>query len=781
MLNNVQRRLLSASALTGVCMVAAGTLATGSARAAAASGGSAPSVLGEVIVTAMRREQALQDVPVTVTALSAQEVKEERVHDFRDVMGRTPGTVFVPLKGSTYATPQIRGQVTTNESGALDGPVAFFIDDIYYGSAASFNSDFYDISQIAVLKGPQGTTFGRNVVGGAIQVTSQRPQFDNSGEVSVTAGNYMRLESTGFANLELNPNLAARVSYSIRKRDGFSHNVFTGIDIDDENVRSTRLQVRYRPTEDFDINLMVSNTFQDQYGDAPRFVGPSAVAVVARQNAAAPNIRDVYVNDNGQNKRNIWQATLHADWTTPIGTFSSITGFHSLHGSFHDDVDVRPEIVYGSPYSYNINQENLYSQEFRLVSPAKQKLDYVIGFYADKQDIYKLLDLSFNGPNIAGLPGGACSATTNPDGNFFFDCAIPANYKAAATLADYRQGVYVTSLAPYAEFNYHLTDQLSLTVGGRYTWTKKKGYTIHDGASPFYGAAFHVDFDHNWKSFTPRAIINFKPTPDILVYGSVAKGFKSGGYSATMSTAAQSSVPLAPEKNTSFEVGLKSQFLEHRATFNVSAYKSNTKNLQVKTLQNGAFVEQNAGEAEVKGIEVDTAVRPVDEFTLGIRYAYTNAQYKSFKGCTSGGFDCSGQHLPYTPKNDLLVYAEYDLHLPQPNATIALKADVKFASKYPLSAVNSDVAFAKQLTGQKGVLGLSAIYKPDNQPWMVQVWAKNVTNKLYAPFGSNYYFFAMTNREALATAQGGLGLARDVDRVIFAPPRTFGVTATYDF
>lgn len=736
----------------------------------------------EVIVTATRREEALKDVPVAITALTRQEVQNERIFDYKDAVLRVPGATFIPIKGSTYATPQIRGQMASNESPGMDAPVAVFQDDIYYGSTASFNSDFYDIAQVAVLKGPQGTTFGRNVVGGLLQVTSQKPEMgDTNAEVGVGIGNYGLLSTQGFVNAELGENTAGRASFSVRKRDGYIHNRFTGVDVDDENVMSGRIQLRHRPTDNIDALLLVQATYQNNIGDGDRLVGPSNVRGVALQNRYAPDNHDVYLDDNGENKRQLWAAIGRVDWDMNLGTVSSITGFHSLHGLYDSDVDVTPaELFGGRSYAGNVNQERLYSQEFRLVSPSGRRFEYIVGLYGEMQHLFKIIELSFNGPNVVGV--GGCNPVTNPTGNYFFNCLQPA-FGAAANKASAQQSLDVHSIAPYAELRWNITDQVSATIGGRYSYISKEGVTRHVGASPFYGAPYDAPFQESWTAFTPRASINWKPTDDIMLYVSRSEGFKSGGFSAVMNTAAQARVPLKPEESVSYEAGMKGYLFDRMLSLDIAAYKANTTDLQVRTLVTGVFMETNAGEAEAKGVEVDASLRPFKGLTLGARYAYTDAKYKSFTNCTAGGVDCSGNPLPFTPKNDLLLTAEYEW--PALDGMFTVSGSVKYADAYTVNAIPTEARYIVPLTEQDGIVNAFLRYEPSDAAWQVQLWGKNLTDKDYAPWGANYWFMTMTNDEVAAPTTPGCttckGIPRDIGRAHFAPPRTFGLTFTYRF
>src|SRR3990167_686364 len=231
-----------------LCGAALAALVGGAAQPAFAAEATPPAStqVGEIVVTATRREEALSDVPVAVTAISGEQVQDARVQNFQDLPAMVPGATFVSTKGQSTANVQIRGQVQTNDSPHLDMPVAIFMDDVYFGTTASFSADFFDIDQIAILRGPQGTTFGRNVVGGAVQIVSQRPRFgDDGGEILVGLSKYdtardAGFESQGFINQEISDTLAGRLAFSVKSIGGYSPNRTTGSYLKDQRSFALR-------------------------------------------------------------------------------------------------------------------------------------------------------------------------------------------------------------------------------------------------------------------------------------------------------------------------------------------------------------------------------------------------------------------------------------------------------------------------------------------------------------------------------------------------------------
>lgn len=709
-------------------------------------------VVGEVIVTATRREERLSKVPIAVTAITGEQAKTERVTNFVDIPAMVPGATFVSTKGQSTANLQVRGQTTTNDSPHLELPVAIFADDIYYGTLASFDADFFDIQQIAILRGPQGTTFGRNVVGGALQITSNKPTLGDNvyGEINATVSTYGRhdqsgFETQGFVNLPVSGSVAARLAYSVKNNDGYMFNRVTGHNVSDQQSYAIRPTLLWQVNDDLRLTALLQFNHENMYASGYQSFGQGALVNSLR---GIQKPWEVSLDVDGQTRRDIVATQLRADWDMSLGTVTSLTSYRTLDSVYEDDGDSSP-LALNRP-SINRSKEFQFSQELRLTSPSGQKLEYIAGLYYSFENLKKAITFGFNGT----IPQSRLSIFT-------------AGQRQDAVVTGDN---HVLTLAPYAELKYHITDQLALTAGGRYTYEKKKGYTSHDRRTVFYGAPFDVQFEESWSKFTPRAILEFTPMEGALVYGSVSTGFKGGGWSLTSTNPVAAVTPLEPETSTSYEVGTKLRLLDNRLVFNLAAYRAKTKNVQVRTLVAGVLNDTNAGGILVKGVEVETVASPIENLQIGINYAYTDATYSSFRGCTATGVDCSGNPVPFTPKNDLKIYVNYELDLGD-NGTLSLHADDQWASSFQVSALRAQPIGVKH-TARKDFVNLSATYAPAEGSWRLQLWARNVLNRWSMPAPSNYNFYFLTPQE---------NAAFEVDRGVINPPRQIGMTFTYRF
>jgi iron complex outermembrane receptor protein len=546
-------------------------------------------------------------------------------------------------------------------------------------------------------------------------------------------------------NLPVNETMAARFAYSVKNVDGFMFNRVTGHNLSDQKSFAIRPTFLWQVSDDLKITALLQYNHENMYASGYQAFGQGSLA------ASLQGIRhpwEAHEDVDGQTRRDIVAGQVRADYEHKLGTFSAITSYRTLDSVYEDDGDSGP-LPLNRP-SINRSKEFQFSEELRLTSPSGQKLEYVTGLYYSFENLKKAITFGFNGT----IPQSRLSIFT------------AGTRQDAVVTGDN----HVLSVAPYAELKYHITDQLALTAGGRYTYEKKKGYTNHSARTVFYGAPFDVNFEKTWKKFTPRAILEFTPMEGALLYGSVSTGFKGGGWSLTSTNPVAAVTPLEPEKSTSYELGSKLRLFDSRLIFNLAAYRAKTKNVQVRTLVNGVLNDTNAGGILVKGIELETVAAPISGLNIGINYAYTDATYSSFKGCTATGVDCSGNPVPFTPKNDLKVFVDYKLDLGD-SGLVTLHADDQWASAFQVSPLRAQ-PIAVTHTARKDMLNLSATYAPANGSWRLQIWAKNVLNRWSLPAPSNYNFYFLTPTE---------NAAFEVDRGTINPPRQIGATFTYRF
>ena len=719
-------------------------------------------VAGDIIVTATRRSERLQNVPIAVSALGEEQIQARKVDNFAEIVKIAPGPTFVPVKGTSVITVQIRGQGTTNDSPGLESPVGVYIDDLFYGTLASFDANLFDVSQVAVLRGPQGTTFGRNAVGGALVITNNVPEMGVSrGRATVTGstfkGGQSGIEADGFINVPLSTTLAGRFAYSIKSIGGYQHNLVTDNYLANNKVSSYRASLRWQPNEKWNILARGSYLRRVGSGDGPTIVGDGALVASVRDRTQG-DLHKVLLDDDGFTRRTIGTALVNASYETPVGQISSITGYRYLKSRLAEDADGGPNRV--NYPSLNTNDEWQVSQEFRFTSDFGGRFDIVAGAYFGYEDLNHNIVFGFDGR----------------DRNLYFSVLNQGLYTPGQT---FEGQIENRSFGPYAEGKYKFTDKLSLTAGLRYSYERKTGYTQHIGSSPFQGGPYFQNLPANddaidsWKGWTPRFIGEYHPFRGSLFYASASRGFQGGGWSFNVRTPLAAATPLRAQTTWSYELGTKTDLFNRALTLNIAAFHADTKDLQVRSQVNGVFQDSNAGKLRSRGIEVEAVVRPTDNFSIGANYAYTDAFYASFTGCTAAGLDCTGNQAPFTPKHDFTALFDYDAKLSD-GASIALHFDTKFASPFQVTPTGLGQP-AVRLTERTNIANASATFRPAIGNWDVRIWGRNLFDKQYATNGLQYNFYHVTRAEVAAA--GGLGNL-DVNRISVAPPRTIGATLT---
>lgn len=652
-----------------------------------ASTASEGSVVGELIVTARRREENLQKVPMAVSVVTG---------DLLDNTGTVNPQGLAQLVPSLYynsANPRntaytIRGlgSNTLSVSAANDGiepGVGFYVDGVYHGRPATAAFDFTDIERIEVLRGPQGTLFGKNTTGGAINITSRAPTFEREVNAEASYGDYGFIQAKTSLSGPLADRIAGRLSAQITQRDGFITNVRTGQKINDQNNIAVRGQLLFQPSDDLSIRVIADVSDFDAAcctqtylrvgtslrGAARQFNGLVAglpAHGLAAYTPASTNVYDrlsdidaplsVDTQDGG--------LSVNADWKRGDVTLTSISAWRFWNWDVANDRDyigVPIQLVQRIP-----SRQDQYSQEFRIASNGDNRLDYVGGLYFFTQTI------DGNPTSVYG-PASAywLISTTNfaagdrPDN-------LTDGYGQYGT-SHFRMKSY----AAFGEANYDFTEQLTGTLGLRYTYEDKAGdySTTVSGGLPFstlpdpvtcnmlLGATLNgrdnaklslfrpqcYSLEDSGGSLSGRANLAWQFSDQMMTYVTFARGYKAGGLNMsglqlTGGSGAGANLPaldtgvIGDETNTTFELGLKSRLWGGRATLNLAAYKTIVEDFQANiatpvTGNNAAPLRTfpaNIPEVQVQGVEADFAARPFDGFRVRASVAYSDGEYTDY-------------------------------------------------------------------------------------------------------------------------------------------------------
>ena len=770
------KHLASASAAVVMVLGAPGALAQAAPNASptqdrARDAGGVP----EIVVTATRRETLLQDVPIAVTAfgdetiqaLSAETVGE--LADFTPNLTRSAGPT-----GGNDAFFFIRGIGQVDSNPAADPGVGVYVDGVYFARLQGASIDTGDIERVEVLRGPQGTLFGRNTIGGAINITTSDPGRDFGVEGRLTLGMRDRVDVYAAVDLPAGENFGVRASASYRTQDGWGENVYTGQTFNDVENLSGRLRALWEPTEDIRLALTAQGTrgrgtsahtiltgFNPNAGPIP---GTTPLGVpFPRQllQDTSSGIDDNFNSIDPQNDLDTWGVSGDFDWGFSKSTsLRVILAYRELEQFVTNDFDGTGFRTFDNFFDTSTQQV---SGEVHLYGDAfDDRLEFLVGGYAFEETI----------DHINGICLG--SNTGAPFANVRLTEGCLRNNQ--------RFGLDITSLAAFANASFEIIPNLTIILGGRYTHEEKEQrfdffLDNTDGVFSFFripplilptlspdnpNLNIPTTYNESFDEFTPRLGVEYKATPDILVYANYSKGFKSGGFNGRPSPNPMGGfneiLPYDPETLDTYEIGIKSDLFGNMLRLNAAVFYSEYDGIQLLVLdpQSGFFNTQNAGENEIHGFEVEVTARPLDSLTIYGNVGYLHDEYV-FVNPLALGIDLDDQ-LPVTPTWNVAAGVNYAIDLAT-GAQVNLRADYTYRSSVFYGAGNAPLEFQDGV----GLLNLRVQWEDASERFRAAVYGTNVTDERYLTNGQDV-------RGALGVAFAGV-----------SAPAEFGVEFGFEF
>lgn len=734
----------------GALRVSALTLATAAAVGGASGAYAQSGALEEVIVTAERRSQSLQDVPLSITTFTEELINEGNIISMEDVALRTPN---FKMTAFNITEPQLflRGIGNTNDSSGSDPAVAVFIDDVYLGRPSGASTDLYDLERIEVLRGPQGTLYGRNAAGGAINIFTKKPQQEFEAKVGLTAGNYNLGNLRAYVNGPLSDSVAGKLTMNVRQRDGFAENITTGQDLEDEDTMSLRGQLLFSPTDKVDVlvgfdwadidtsgnNRFLTNLEIDNYpGVIPALYPTYYQRGVASNELIGNDPRKANHEELQYSKKEILGVQARIDVDFDWAVLTSITAYRESESSWWQALNPQLSARLGGFGLQEVDdgaeqEAQQFSQEFRLAGES-ENLNWVGGvyFFSEEVDRFERFTTWWDPTSHLAVLG---------DGT-----------------ADFIQSSENDSFAVFGQFTYNVTDALSLTLGARYTDDEKSidndtaapvpnSSPVFASGVPLFSPPYSVSASDSWSETTVRASVDYHITEDHMIYATYSEGFKSGAFNGTQRYSELAQVPIAPELATNYEVGFKTQWLNDRLRINANYFDLDYENLQVWVLTNSVLTASNA-QAASDGIEAEMAVVFTDNFKITGSFATLDAKF------TEGSN--AGNDLPRAPETSWSIMA--DLSVPMANgASLDLLATASYTDEFHFEVDNDPRGLQEDVT----VWDASATYRAANEAWDLSVWGKNLSDELYATHHIDGSYIGATR--------------------IFAPPRTYGVSVNY--
>ena len=644
-----------------------------------------PTPLETVIVTAQKRDEAAQDVPISLTAFTARAADTYRLESLRDVSRLTPGLLVSNFNFSS-PTIAIRGASNTFTQIGANKPVAVVIDDLFIprNSAASF--ELFDLNSIQVLKGPQGTLFGRNVTGGAIVLDTGKPALMESRLAGqFTAGNYDLRQADFVADAPVGERVAVRLAGSIKVRGGYGYDRLTGREQDDLDSRSLRGQVRAQPTEDLEV-LLGADYSDDENG------GRTLSSIAGGDDGDRRSSELGYVQGFARNQ---WGASARVYWDAPVGRFASITGYRKSQSGEDFSGTGASYVFLSGNNSQTVNRDvdeiGLLSQEFRYASPKWAAGDFVAGIYLSDEDAQRQL-------RTRGF--AAVTGRTSSD-----------------VLTD--QTVKTRSYAVFVDGVIHLPARLDLTLGARYTQDEKTASLVRtDRVNNANSFAAH-DLKADWGELTPRAVLTWTPRAQARLYASVTRGYTAGGFNTDAATLGALTQPFAPETVTNYELGAKTQWLENRLRLNASVFHMEYKDKQELFFNNltRVLTITNAARATIDGFEMEAAYSPTSWLNLSATYGFLDTVYDEF--VIPGGAVNTGNPLGSSPRNKGSLAA--DIHAPLGAGYVVGSASWAYTDGYYTGATKDPNLHVKSYA----LTNLSLGYESGDGRWRLMGWVKN--------------------------------------------------------
>lgn len=696
--------------------------------------------LDYIVVTAQKRAESLQDVPLAISAYSGDALQNLGVTGTQALQFVTPGLVFT--RTGPQAQPYIRGVGTRLSGGGLEPSIAVYVDDRYEPIGAAMMMDLADVERVEVLKGPQGTLYGRNATGGAIRVISKAVGDDLEGQFTAGYGNYDYYSLSGSVNVPFTENFGARVTGLMRKRDAFAHNLVPGArDADDLDNWAVRGKFRLKASDTVTANLALGYWKQndaagmDQIDLSPRgySTGIARGGITGRKRSEIASILDSI------QKAEQFSAEFRIDADLGGVDLASITTYANYKGRTDIDADGTSARVFDAPGSRSTSRN--FSQEFQLVSNSGKPVEWVAGLYY------------FSGRGWS-------------------DNLLDLGAATLYSIGDQHNKTEV--VAAFGQLTWRMGERWDLTVGGRLSYEEKTVHTRRSERVTGPTLAF-TPFDDkaDWLAFTPKLTLQYK-LDDAMLYLTYARGFKSGGYNYPARSPAGLGGVLDPEVLDMVEFGMKGDFFDRRLRANAALYFYDYKDLQVTRASNTsggsvASVTENAANARVYGLDLDVVWSVTDNLTLTSGLNLSKSKYRDFvttakvfntlpaTGTRDTVYDASGHGLLRSPKWSAFVSAEYDLQLGDA-AHMPITLSYSYKDDYLFDFI-ADPLTERLRQKAYGLLNARVSYIP-SENWRISGWVNNLTDV--------HYF------DDLVAAGSGM-------RGSYGAPRTYGVEASFSF
>lgn len=722
-------------------MVACGWIGSVSAHAADPRESAAPSSsLTEIVVTAERRSENLQDVPISITVVSGEELAALGVLNARDLPLAVPNLAYY---NNTNTSPNIivRGISSDAPNVGFDSSLGVYIDGVFMGRTSAFTTSLFDAQQVEVLRGPQGTLFGKNTTSGAISIETRQAGPQEQGDVSVEAGNYGAIRESVLLSGPITENWFGKIAAFDSKRDGYVRNEGPGPStFSGEDSKGAAAQLRYRPNDAWDISLRGDFEWDKTRDLDWKVVGttdPNGAPILGTGLGYVPGNLNVDLNSPGLERREVGGMSLTVvHGTEAVGQLTSISAYRRLQLVVDDeDIDESPLdlLTQGGPETLD-----QVSQELRYATPSGKDVSGVVGLYYFHQRL-----------------GESSAIGTGTD--------FPLPGQSLTTTAH----ILTSSYAAFGNVEYRFAPKWSVTAGARFTHERKELNFSQAGLTelgfpdvpPSAGSLSNSDV-------SPTVGLNFKPDEAWLLYLRVTEGYKSGGWNAELVTSTPNGTPFAvpdivfrPEHIINYEAGSKATFFDGHARVNFAVFDEEYRDIQVTQFIVDEYITTNAGLARSRGFELESTANVLGGLDASLGVGYADAKYIQFLNSAGPGTNCDGCRLnaPKLTLNSSTLYR----HPLATGVDWVSEVDYIYRSSRPGDGIDPFSA-----TGNLYSLNSHVGIELSNG-FRAYLWGQNLTNKL-----ADLQSGTITNLAALGITQLGK---------VYSAPRMYGIRLGYRF
>lgn len=666
----------------------------------------------EITVTARKREEHIQDTPISIVGLSSEDIERRQIVNLADVAQHAPNVEFHAngAGGSSSGQAFIRGVGQSDYFMTTDPGIGVYVDGVYLARSLGSILDLVDVDRIEILRGPQGTLYGKNTIGGAINIVSAKPDLSSaSGRVEAKIGRFDRIDVRGRAEIPLIDGVvAAKIAFSSRNSNGIGKRTLTGEEQGDENRDAVQAVVRWKMSDAADLTITADKTKTREKFAAVHLEEIANGPLVGLYNAFVapydsryilPTRYDSAATGSNFNRSDIWGVSGTLEWDLDAATLKAITAYRRLKSDFGTDPDGSPEILVDEQDS---NRQNQFTQELQLSgSDLDNRLKWVLGAYYLREN---------------------ASTTAIVD-------LYPALYQVIGLdLSRQVEARQVTkSYSAYGQASYALAAGLNATLGLRYTHEKKD----YDASLYLFQSGVFLinptNRSKSWNAVSPRFGLDYRLNDNVMTYASVASGFKSGGFNGRSSTANEIQ-PYSPEKIWTYEAGVKSDWLDNRLRFNLSAYYNDYRDIQfmLSTADpTGAqvVIVGNAAKARVAGGEAELVAAPLPRLLLSASAGLIDAKFTSV---AAGAQITKQSHFASTPKFSSSVSAQYGVPIGE-WGEFTLRGDYSYRSRIFYEVNNARAVRQKGY----GLLNLQGTLDFGDGRYGLALAMTNVANKRY--------------------------------------------------